>query len=35
MTVREVMNWLRWEGWAERPGERSHVVFTKAGLARS
>ena len=26
MTVREVMNWLRREGWAERPGEGLHVA---------
>lgn len=30
MTARAVMNRLRREGWAERPGRGSHVVFLKA-----
>ena len=30
MTAREVMNRLRREGWAERSGKGSHVVFSKA-----
>jgi predicted RNA binding protein YcfA (HicA-like mRNA interferase family) len=30
LTAREVMNRLRREGWAERPGKGSHVVFTRA-----
>ncbi len=29
LTAREVMNWLRKDGWAERPGRGSHVVFSK------
>ena len=29
VTAREVMNRLRREGWAERPGKGSHVVFTE------
>jgi predicted RNA binding protein YcfA (HicA-like mRNA interferase family) len=31
VTAREVMNRLRREGWAERTGKGSHVVFTKSG----
>jgi predicted RNA binding protein YcfA (HicA-like mRNA interferase family) len=31
VTAREAMNRLRREGWSERPGKGSHVVFTKAG----
>ena len=31
MTSREVMSRLRREGWTERPGKGSHVVFRKAG----
>jgi predicted RNA binding protein YcfA (HicA-like mRNA interferase family) len=27
VTAREVMNRLRREGWAERPGWGSHIVF--------
>jgi predicted RNA binding protein YcfA (HicA-like mRNA interferase family) len=30
LTVREVMSRLRREGWTERSGKGSHVVFTKA-----
>jgi predicted RNA binding protein YcfA (HicA-like mRNA interferase family) len=29
MTPREVMNRLRREGWAERSGKGSHIVFSK------
>jgi predicted RNA binding protein YcfA (HicA-like mRNA interferase family) len=32
LTAREVMNRLRREGWAERPGKGSHVVFSKIGV---
>jgi predicted RNA binding protein YcfA (HicA-like mRNA interferase family) len=31
MTAREVMQRLRREGWSERPGKGSHVIFTKHG----
>ena len=31
MTAREVISRLRREGWAERPGRGSHLVFTKPG----
>jgi len=31
VTAREVMNRLRREGWTERAGKGSHVIFTKAG----
>ena len=31
LTAREVMNRLRREGWTERPGKGSHVVFTRPG----
>jgi predicted RNA binding protein YcfA (HicA-like mRNA interferase family) len=31
MTAREAMNRLRREGWTERPGKGSHVVFKKEG----
>ncbi len=31
MTAREVMSRLRREGWTERPGKGSHVVFIKPG----
>jgi predicted RNA binding protein YcfA (HicA-like mRNA interferase family) len=31
MTPREVMQRLRREGWAQRPGRGSHAVFTKPG----
>jgi predicted RNA binding protein YcfA (HicA-like mRNA interferase family) len=31
MTAREVMQRLRREGWSERPGKGSHVIFTKQG----
>jgi predicted RNA binding protein YcfA (HicA-like mRNA interferase family) len=31
LTTREVMNRLRREGWEERSGKGSHVVFTKPG----
>jgi predicted RNA binding protein YcfA (HicA-like mRNA interferase family) len=30
-TGRAVINRLRQDGWAERPGRGVHVVFTKAG----
>jgi predicted RNA binding protein YcfA (HicA-like mRNA interferase family) len=33
MTPREVMSRLRREGWTERPGKGSHVVFVKADRA--
>ena len=29
VTPRELMNRLRRDGWTERPGRGSHVVFTK------
>ena len=32
MTAREVMNRLRREGWSERAGKGSHVVFSKPGF---
>jgi predicted RNA binding protein YcfA (HicA-like mRNA interferase family) len=31
VTAREVINRLRREGWAEREGKGSHVIFTKSG----
>jgi predicted RNA binding protein YcfA (HicA-like mRNA interferase family) len=31
VTPREVINRLRREGWAERQGKGSHVIFTKDG----
>jgi predicted RNA binding protein YcfA (HicA-like mRNA interferase family) len=31
MTAREAMNRLRREGWTERPGKGSHVIFKKGG----
>jgi predicted RNA binding protein YcfA (HicA-like mRNA interferase family) len=31
MTAREAMNRLRRQGWTERPGKGSHVIFRKAG----
>jgi predicted RNA binding protein YcfA (HicA-like mRNA interferase family) len=31
MTAREVMTRLRREGWTERPGKGSHVVFIRPG----
>jgi predicted RNA binding protein YcfA (HicA-like mRNA interferase family) len=31
MTARAAMNRLRREGWAERPGKGSHVIFKKDG----
>jgi predicted RNA binding protein YcfA (HicA-like mRNA interferase family) len=31
MTAREVMNRLRREGWMERPGKGSHLVFIQPG----
>lgn len=31
MTPREVMSRLRHEGWSERAGKGSHVVFIKTG----
>jgi len=30
VTAREVMSRLRREGWTERPGRGSHIVFIKA-----
>lgn len=33
MTPREAMNRLRPEGWSERSGKGSHVVFSKPGQA--
>jgi predicted RNA binding protein YcfA (HicA-like mRNA interferase family) len=30
LTAREVMNRLRREGWQERSGKGSHIVFSKA-----
>lgn len=31
MTAREVMSRLRREGWVERAGKGSHIVFVKVG----
>jgi predicted RNA binding protein YcfA (HicA-like mRNA interferase family) len=31
VTAREVMNRLRREGWSERAGKGSHVIFSKPG----
>jgi predicted RNA binding protein YcfA (HicA-like mRNA interferase family) len=31
MTAREAMNRLRREGWTERPGKGSHIIFKKGG----
>lgn len=31
MTPREAINRLRREGWVERAGKGSHMVFTRAG----
>lgn len=31
MTAREIMSRLRREGWMERSGKGSHLIFKKAG----